>query len=163
MHDVSSLLLEAVANSAEAGAGHISLQVRFREGEIEARIEDDGYGSVVSNPFREGITTKGEGRGRGLHIIRERTGGRCRLTRGEGITVLEFSAEDDGSFDRLDEALLPLFNLDKSITVTIEKGGRAFTVSRALLTERDAVPDRAAGIRRFRSLLKALEKGETNG
>ena len=77
--------------------------------------------------------------------------------------MLEFSAGDDGSFDRLDEALLPLFSMDVCITVTIRKDGRETTVSRTLLEERDAVPDRAVGIRRFRTLIPSLAQEISNG
>ena len=79
------------------------------------------------------------------------------------MTVLEFSIEDDGSFCRLDEALLPLLGLDAGITVRIRKGEREIVISRSLLEERDAVPDRAAGIRRFRNLIRSLEKGDIHG
>ena len=79
------------------------------------------------------------------------------------MTVLEFTVEDDGSFCNLCDALLPVLGMDEGITVTIRKDGREMTVSRRLLEERDAVPDRAEGIRRFRKLLDSLEKGEIYG
>ncbi len=163
MHDTADLVTEAVVNSVEAGAEHIRVRVRIDEGSVEARIEDDGKYTISSNPFGEGITTKGEGRGHGLHIIWERSRGRCRLTRGEGITVLEFTADDDGSFDRLSEALLPVLGIERSIIITIWKDGREIEVSRSLLEERDAVPDRAEGIRRYRRLLESLVKGDIYG
>ena len=163
MHDTASLLLEAAYNSVEAGADEIRMLVVLEDGRVDARVEDDGSFALSQDPFQDGTTTKGEGRGHGLHIIFERSEGRCRLTRGDGITVLEFSAGDDGSFDRLDEALLPLFSMDACITVTIRKDGRETTVSRTLLEERDAVPDRAVGIRRFRTLIPSLAKEISNG
>ena len=163
MHDAADLLLEAVINSAEAGAGCISAQVSAEGGTVVIRVEDDGAFNPPADPFQDGSTTKGEGRGRGLHIIRERSEGRCRLTRGWAGTVLEFSASDDGSFDDLCEALLPVFCREESITITIKKDGRDISVSRKLLEERDAVPDRAGCIKRFRELLSDLEKGEIYG
>ena len=72
--------------------------------------------------------------------------------------MLEFTADDDGSFADLSEALLPVLGMDESITVTIRKDGRETAVTRKLLEERDAVPDSATGIRRFRELLSGLEK-----
>ena len=163
MHDAAALMLEAAVNSIEAGAAAISVSVSIRDGMADIRVEDDGTYTLSGDPFRDGSTTKGEGRGRGLHIIYERSAGRCRLTRGDGMTVLEFSIEDDGSFCRLDEALLPLLGLDAGITVRIRKGERDIVISRSLLEERDAVPDRAAGIRRFRNLIRSLEKGDIYG
>ena len=163
MHDAAALMLEAAVNSIEAGAAAISVSVSIRDGMADIRVEDDGTYTLSGDPFRDGSTTKGEGRGHGLHIIYERSAGRCRLTRGDGMTVLEFSIEDDGSFCRLDEALLPLLGLDAGITVRIRKGEREIVISRSLLEERDAVPDRAAGIRRFRNLIRSLEKGDIYG
>ena len=157
MHDTAALLLESVENSIEAGARHINALVEIGSGKIGVRVEDDGEYNLLSDPFEDGSTTKGEGRGRGLHIIKERSEGRCRLTRGWAGTVLEFSASD------LYEALLPVFCREESITITIKKDGRDISVSRKLLEERDAVPDRAGCIKRFRELLSDLEKGEIYG
>ena len=163
MHDVSDLVIEAVANSIEAGAERIAVSIAIADGVVNARISDNGVFTLEGNPFREGITTKGEGRGRGLHIIYERSEGRCRLTRGDGITELEFSAEDDGSFDELDKALLPLLGMDDGITVKIWKNNREIEITRSLLEKWDAVPDRAGRIGRFRALIHSLEKGEIYG
>ena len=163
MHDTAALLLESVENSIEAGARHINALVEIESGKIGVRVEDDGEYNLLSDPFEDGSTTKGEGRGRGLHIIKERSEGRCRLTRGWAGTVLEYAASDDGSFDDLYEALLPVFCREESITITIKKDGRDISVSRKLLEERDAVPDRAGCIKRFRELLSDLEKGEIYG
>ena len=156
MHDLSDLLLEAVVNSVEAGAGVIEASVEIEDGMARIRIEDDGMYTLSSDPFQDGSTTKGEGRGHGLFIIHERSSGRCRLTRGDGRTQLEFMAEDDGSFSDAAAALLPVFGMGGGITVTIRKDGGVKKVSSALLEERDAVPDRAEGIRNFRNLLEGL-------
>ncbi|MBO8436529.1 MAG: hypothetical protein IAA97_06080 [Spirochaetes bacterium] len=163
MHDVSDLVIEAVANSIEAGAERIAVSIAIADGVVNARISDNGVFTLEGNPFREGITTKGEGRGQGLHIIYKRSEGRCRLTRGDGITELEFSAEDDGSFDELDKALLPLLGMDDGITVKIRKNNREMEITRSLLEKWDAVPDRAGRIGRFRALIHSLEKGEIYG
>ena len=164
MHDTAALLLEAIVNSVEAGADVIDAFVDISGGTIHVRVEDDGTYTALSDPFQAGKTSKGEGRGRGLSIIKDRSKGRCRLTRGEGITVLEFVADDDGSFSDLSSALLPIMNMDKSIEITIRNDGRETTkVTRKFLEERDAVPDRASGIRRFREILSSLAKGDIYG
>lgn len=163
MHDTSDLVLEAVNNSIEAGADRISVLIKLDNGKVQARIEDDGSYELIGNPFGEGITTKGEGRGRGLYIINNHSHGDCRLTRGDGITVLEFTAEDDGSFDMLDEALLPILGLEASITVRIFKNDREIMIDRDFLEKKGAVPVKAKGIRRYRELLSCLEKGDIYG
>ena len=163
MHDTAALILEAVMNSIEAGASSISVRIAVENGSVSVITEDDGNAPMSSDPFREGSSTKGEGRGRGLSIIKEKTDGRCRLTRGERGTVLEFRREDDGSFDALDKALLPIFMEYEGISVTIRKDTREFTLDRDYLEKRDAVPDRAVGIRRFRTLIPSLAKEISNG
>lgn len=163
MHDTADLVIEAVMNSIEAGAGNILVTIHIDEGMVNTRVEDDGLYTLIGDPFGEGVTTKGEGRGHGLPIIKERSEGRCRLTRGDGITELEFSAEDDGSFDELDKALLPLLGMDDGITVKIRKNNREMEITRSLLEKWDAVPDRAGRIGRFRALIHSLEKGEIYG
>ncbi len=162
MHDASDLLLEAVANSAEAGACSIEATVDLSGGMISIRVEDDGSYTLRSDPFQDGSTTKGEGRGRGLALVKDSCSGRCRLTRGERGTVLEFRREDDGSFDALDKALLPIFMEYEGISVTIRKDTREFTLDRDYLEKRDAVPDRAGRIGRFRAIISSL-KGEIYG
>ena len=163
MHDTADLVIEAMMNSIEAGAGNILVTIHIDEGMVNTRVEDDGLYTLIGDPFGEGVTTKGEGRGHGLPIIKERSEGRCRLTRGDGITVLEFTARDDGSFNSLSEALLPVLSIERDMTITIWKDGREIEVSRSLLEERGAVPDRAEGIRRYRRLLESLEKGDIYG
>ena len=163
MHDAAALMLEAAVNSIEAGAGAISVSVSVRDGMADIRVEDDGAYTLSGDPFLDGSTTKGEGRGRGLSIIKEKTDGRCRLTRGEKKTVLCFTAEDDGSMDDLFSALLPLFNLDKAMTVSIKRSSGEIVVSHAELEKRGAVPVSAQGIKAFRTFVNGLEKGENYG
>ncbi len=162
MHDASDLLLEAVANSAEAGATDIRVLVDLSGGMINARVTDNGSYTLLADPFRDGSTTKGEGRGRGLAVINESCRGRCRLTRGESETVLEFRREDDGSFNALDEALLPIFMAYEGVSVIIKRDARERRLDRSYLEKRDAVPDRAGGIRRFKAIVRGL-KGEIYG
>ena len=163
MHDTAALILEAVMNSIEAGASSISVRIAIENGSVSVITEDDGNAPMSSDPFREGSSTKGEGRGRGLSIIKEKTDGRCRLTRGENKTVLCFTAEDDGSMDDLFSALLPLFNLDKAMTVSIKRSSGEIVVSHAELEKRGAVPVSAQGIKAFRTFVNGLEKGENYG
>ena len=71
--------------------------------------------------------------------------------------------EDDGSMDDLFSALLPLFNLDKAMTVSIKRSSGEIVVSHAELEKRGAVPVSAQGIKAFRTFVNGLEKGENYG
>ena len=163
MHDTASLVLESVMNSLEAGASDVSVRIEIRDGRISVRTEDNGNAPMSSDPFRQGSSTKGEGRGCGLSIIYRKSDGRCRLTRGANQTRLSFTAEDDGSLDDLQSALLPIFNLDKAITVSIIRSSGEISISASELEKRGAVPDCARGISAFRAYITELEKGEIYG
>ena len=152
MHDTASLVLESVMNSLEAGASDVSVRIEIRDGRISVRTEDNGNAPMSSDPFRQGSSTKGEGRGCGLSIIYRKSDGRCR-----------FTAEDDGSLDDLQSALLPIFNLDKAITVSIIRSSGEISISASELEKRGAVPDCARGISAFRAYITELEKGEIYG
>ncbi len=154
MHSVADLVLEAVENSTEAGAGMIKALAEEEDGIWMIEILDDGEWVLEGDPFPEGATTKGKGRGRGLSIIREASRGRCSLTRGEGYTQLRFRVEDDGSFGDLFQALLPVFLRNPDVWVSIRSSGVDKTFSTEDLRREDAFPSDASGIRAFRSYIE---------
>ena len=154
MHSVADLILEAVENSTEAGAGSITALAEEENGVWKIEILDDGEWTLEGNPFAEGSTTKGKGRGRGLSIIREASRGRCSLTRGEGYTQLRFRVEDDGSFGDLFQALLPVFLRNPDVWVSIRSSGVDKTFSTEDLRREDAFPSDASGIRAFRAYIE---------
>ncbi len=149
MHTLSDLLLEAVENSSEAGSGSIRIDAH-RLGSIwHITVADDGRWTL-----KEGITTKGKGRGRGLAIIREQSVS-CHLgTDGQG-TKLSFEAEDDGSLDDFYQAFLPVFLRDAEVQLSVRG---AFRLTSSELKESDAFPDNASGIRGFRALMESIKR-----
>ena len=165
MHTLADLILEAVENSTEAGAAEIRALAEENEGIWKIEILDDGEWKLDGDPFSEGATTKGEGRGRGLAIIREQSCGHCSLTRGEGYTRLRFEAEDDGSLGDMFHALLPVFLRDTDVWVCIRSSGVDIAFSTEDLRRENAFPSDAFGIRAFRSYLARheLKEGEIYG
>lgn len=153
MHSVADLILEAVENSTEAGAGSITALAEEENGVWKIEILDDGEWTLEGNPFAEGSTTKGKGRGRGLSIIEKTSCGRCSLTRGKGLTRLRFIAEDDGSLSDLFGFLLPVFLRESDVRVCIRSSGVDRTFSTEDLRRENAFPSDASGIRAFRAYL----------
>ena len=96
------ILREAVRNAvSHSGAGHLEIGVEVCSEKVVGRIEDDGRG------FEQ--ASEGDGAGRGIHSMRERTelvGGTFRLysTPGAG-TKIEASIPLDGGLERRMEPL----------------------------------------------------------
>ena len=160
--DVFDLILEAVENSVEAGAGQIKVAVDAEDGGCRVCVEDDGCARIPDDPFSPGCTVKGRGRGYGLSRIHDISEGRCSLGREGGRTLLRFSL--GGLWQRcgLSDQLLPLFLFPADISLTINRSGTSFTLSTGELRERDAFPDRAGAIGRFRKMVR-LKEGEIYG
>lgn len=121
MHDLGELILEGVANSFEAGADKVAIELRKsviddnnidnHNGFFSIRIQDNGT-LVEGNPyFENGFSTKKGQRGKGLALI-HLVDSSARLYRQDGNTVLFFQAEDDGSLDNIEDVLFPIFQLD---------------------------------------------------
>ena len=68
--DCLDFLFEAVANSLEAGASQLVLDLGRKDGRVEVSLLDDGWGGDFSRAFEEGFSTKG-GHGRGLWLLKE--------------------------------------------------------------------------------------------
>ena len=81
--DDEDLILEGLKNSLEAGASAIDIYV---DG-CSFSIVDDGRMDTLP-AFREGFSSKGERRGRGLYLLSEVTGGRCGIRREKERTCL---------------------------------------------------------------------------
>ena len=156
MHSVADLILEAVENSSEAGAETIKALAEEKDGVWRVEILDDGKWTLEEDPFSVGATTKGRGHGRGLCIIKERTGGRCSLTRGEGYTRLCFEADDDGSMDDSFHALLPVLLRKENVWIRIGSSGLDVSFTSDDLRREGAFPSDARGIRAFRAYLEGL-------
>ena len=165
MHSVADLILEAVDNSTEAGAGMIKALAEEEEGVWKIDILDDGEWTLEGDPFAEGATTKGKGRGRGLAVIRKASGGRCSLTRGKGYTQLRFMVDDDGSLSDLFHLLLPIFLRNTDVWVSIRSSGVDKTFSTGDLRRENAFPSSASGIKAFRAYIERqrMKEGEIYG
>ncbi len=149
------LILEGVENSVEAGASHISVLLDEKDGICSVSISDDGLFTFQGDPFEEGATEKGKGRGYGLFNIK-RQAKSCSIERKDPYTILSFSG--DWEEERpLSGALLPLFLLGADISLTIKRDGRNVTLSTVELRRADAYPDRAGAIGRFRSMVRQIE------
>jgi signal transduction histidine kinase len=88
-------LVRNAVEAASAGGGHVTLEVRRGQGELEVRIEDDGPGLAPDHPgeIRPFYTTRAGGLGLGLPLARKIVllhGGSLRLERAEkrGVRVL---------------------------------------------------------------------------
>ena len=115
MHDLGELILEGVANSFEAGADKIAIELRKTNSSFfSIKIKDNGN-LLEGNPyFADGFSTKNGKRGRGLAMIHYLDSS-ARLYREDGYTELFFQAVDDGSLDNIEDVLFPIFQLDIKI------------------------------------------------
>ena len=160
--DVFDLILEAVGNSIEAGAGNIQILAESGDGESRVSVTDDGNAQIPDDPFAPGCTTKGNGRGLGLAKVKSGSSGRCSLIRENGKTTLSFIADQEIMKEMLDDSLLSVFLAPADISLTLKMSGKSFTLSTGELRERDAIPDRAGAIGRFREMAR-LKEGEIYG
>lgn len=93
--DCLDFLFEAVANSLEAGASQLVLDLDRKDGRVEVVLLDDGWGGDFARAFEEGWSTKG-GHGRGLWLLKEACPD-ARLERVGSWTRLSYSfREEDG-------------------------------------------------------------------
>lgn len=87
-------LFEAVRNSFEAGAEHVEVSWTVCGDVARADIADDGSFTCTEDCFLPGVSTKGEGRGEGLYLLK------CAhpdaaIVRENGVTHLTFSCTDE--------------------------------------------------------------------
>lgn len=87
-------LFEAVRNSYEAGAKHVEVSWSPCGDVARAVITDDGVFTCTGDCFSAGVSTKGEGRGEGLYLLK------CahpdaEIVRKDGLTRLTFSCPDE--------------------------------------------------------------------
>ena len=152
-HRLDDLIVEAVANSREALSKTISIEVESSMGRVSVKVIDDGVSPIPEDPFGYGISTKGENRGKGLALIKERDRA-ASLDRCNGMTVLAFSSEDDGSLEDLEHALLPVFLGEGKIEFSYRRGGGLFHLSSEELERENAFPNNGGSISRFKAIVK---------
>lgn len=144
---ISDLLLEAVENSVEAGAGCVEAWASLEDGLWRVRVMDDGMWDPSVTPFT-GESSKGEGRGRGLCKIRSAAES-CSLEV-KDRTVLDFSIVDDHSLDDLFSAALSLILWPCHIRLVFRRGGSEKVLDSEDLMSRESYPLDAAGISGFK-------------
>lgn len=92
--DALDFLFEAVKNSLEAGATQVELAVERSHGTVQVTCTDDGAWSADGDVFARGYSTKGEGRGEALHLLRQLDGD-AGLERYADHSVLSYSFPED--------------------------------------------------------------------
>ncbi len=123
MHDIGALILEGIANSVESGADQIELDICKSNDSVRIQIKDNGTLIDGMAFFEEGFSTKGKDRGRGLTLIK-RLDCNASLKKQDGYTLLSFEAKDDGSLDKLEDVLFPIFQQEAEINLRYEKDGK---------------------------------------
>lgn len=149
--DIGDMILEGVKNSIEAGASDVKITVTLEKDDAEILIEDNGISEIPSDPFAQGTTTKGTGRGYGLYHV-YLLDPKAELMRENGITYLSFRGRADASFSSFDELLIPVFMQDAElISFTFNNGSRSFHI------EQSGIPNSVRAIAAFRAMVRKKE------
>lgn len=155
--DAGDALYEAVRNSLEAGARHISLTADVHASGVSLCVEDDGEWDACGDPFTEGYSTRGRGRGMGLSIVRSLDRDSC-IRRLDGRTVLTFRCKDR---DGLGQTLALLFSLCWSCGTALDVSIGEWKCSAEDFAGRLGALDRAEAIWKMRrELALRLDKVE---
>ena len=145
------LILEGVKNSLEAGASVIDIYI---DGD-EFSIIDDGKLEYIPD-FKEGSSSKGEKRGRGLYLLARACNGRCSIDRKDGRTLLK------GRFERALEAdkVIPFcFNLTSSAVYHSMRGDvELYRLDSKDLDAMGINPENAIGIARIKRIIREKEQ-----
>ncbi len=145
------LILEGVKNSLEAGASSIDVYIW----ENGFAIVDDGSLETIPS-FKNGASSKGEKRGRGLFLLSEATKGRCGIERINDRTVLK------AFFERKLEAekIIPFcFNLTSLVTYHCMRDGReAYYLDVDILDKMDIDPRKAGDVARLKKIIREKEQ-----
>lgn len=155
----ADLLVEAVRNSLEAGAGDILLRIDRCCGMADVVVSDDSPADIVDDAFSPGVSSKGPGRGRGLFLVREASEGRCGLEKKDGRSVLHFSVVLDGSLKNLSSTVPVLFNAFPHLVVEVlEDGILLYSLDGRSLEEDGISAETAIGMNRLEGLTEEKEK-----
>lgn len=130
MHSLYDLILEAVINSEEAGAGNVDISLLEKDGQIFVTVEDDGTFEVEGDAFSLGYSSKGKYRGKGLWHIRniDRDAMLCRAGK---RTILRFSVPITIPHEPIEDGLFPIFQRVGSTTLSYTKDDKMlFSISR---------------------------------
>lgn len=157
--DNADLLVEAVRNSLEAGAEDISIKVDRHCGMVDVVVSDDSSKAIPDNAFSQGVSSKGAGRGRGLFLVKEASGGRCGLEKKDGKSVLHFSVGLDGSLEDLSATVPVLFNAFPHLVVEVMQDGiLLYTLDGVALEKAGISVKTAGGMNSLRRMAEEKEK-----
>ena len=157
--DNADLLVEAVRNSLEAGAEDIAIRIDRHCGMVDVVVSDNSSKAIPDDVFSPGVSTKGAGRGRGLFLVKEASGGRCGLEKKDGKSVLHFSVGLDGSFKDLSATIPVLFNAFPHLLIEVIQDGIPFYTLDGVSLEKAGVSvETAGGMNRLRRLAEEKEK-----
>ena len=149
--DDEDLILEGLKNSLEAGASAIDIYV---DG-CSFSIVDDGRMDTLP-AFREGFSSKGERRGRGLYLLSEVTGGRCGIRREKERTCLS------GTFSHriaVEKVLPYCFNLFPDLVFhRLERGREIYVLSGAMLESRGIDVHLISGLAHLKRIIREKEQ-----
>ena len=149
--DDEDLILEGLKNSLEAGASAIDIYV---DG-CGFSIVDDGRMDTLP-AFREGFSSKGERRGRGLYLLSEVTGGRCGIKREKERTCLS------GTFSHriaVEKVIPYCFNLFPELVFhRLERGREIYVLSGAMLESRGIDVHFISGLAHLKRIIREKEQ-----
>lgn len=172
---LADVIADTAQNSIEAGARHVTLDMRDDGEKISVRIKDDGKGmdeAVLSRAFNPFYTEPGKHDkrrvGLGLPILKqicESTDGAVSLKSKKGVgTELEYSFAakhiDLPPMGDIADAVLMLFNYpgDFELTFTHSKCGEEYSISRSELSEAVGGLESADGLSLARDFLHSQEE-----
>lgn len=117
-HRGPDFLFEAVTNSLEAGAREITIEYSDYSQFLDITVTDDGKG-FSGNVFASGFSTKGEGRGKGLYLLKQ-CADSVDIKREKSLTKLSYRIKKEEN-DYISEVLPFIFSYvsDKASIVFI--------------------------------------------
>ncbi len=155
MHEGVDFLFEAVTNSIEAGCSKVVIFYNVGETLIRIKVVDNGGEIKAESPFKEGASSKGEARGRGLYLLSLTDPG-ASLEKQNGFTVLSFTLER-GKEGNLASVLPYLFGRT-DLTFVYTKGGRVSLYRTLELENAYGSLDRAGALARLKRLFSGFDK-----
>ncbi len=151
--DLSSSIFEAFKNSAESGAENIKIDVVIENGIAMVTVLDDGKNEIAGDVFKDGFSTKGEGRGRGLYLVRKdaiSTG----LERKNGKTEFTLCKYDDETLKTVEDTLFPIFQYDRNTEFSLIDGNRKVSVSSDEVRKLGLIPNTPTQIKKFKAWVR---------
>ncbi len=150
-HQGSDFLIEAVMNSIEASAGKIVIKCTVLPDSVSFDVEDDGDGIKCGDVFGEGVSTKGNGRGRGLYLLKKTALEAAVMSNGEGTCLsMRLAKEDLGLLSDVLPIIFTHADDGVAVTFTMRRGNEVFTLDSDELKKEFGVLSRVSSIAEIR-------------